>query len=237
MTTFVLVHGAWHGAWCWARVGPLLEAGGHTVIAPDMPAHGSDQTPVADVSLKAYADTICSIVNAQPDPVVLVGHSLGGVMITQAAETCPANIRKLVYVAAFLLPDGVARRGYGVDVPGSLVPPNMIVTEDKSLVAIRDEGFGPAFCHDCPAADVARARALTRPEPMAGIVTPVRHTKQNFGRIPRVYIECTEDRALPPALQERMYTDTPVDHVISMATSHSPFFAAPEALADHLAGL
>ncbi|MEM7442535.1 MAG: alpha/beta fold hydrolase [Pseudomonadota bacterium] len=234
MATFVLVHGAWHGNWCWKKLAPLLEAAGHGVVAPDMPAHGRDTTPVAEVTLQSYADAICTAVNAQTESVILVGHSLGGAMITQAAETCPDNIRKLVYLTAFLLPNGVARQGYGVDVPGSLVPPNLVVAEDKATVAIRDEGFGPAFCHDCPDEDVEMARALTRPEPMAGIVTPVRHTPERFGRIPRAYIECTEDRALMPAVQRRMYSETPVDQVIQMATSHSPFFAAPNELASHL---
>ncbi|MEM8586497.1 MAG: alpha/beta fold hydrolase [Pseudomonadota bacterium] len=234
MTTFVLVHGAWHGAWCWDEVVPRLEEAGHRVVAPDMPAHGGDPTPVAYVSLQAYADRVCSVVDAQPEPVVLVGHSLGGVMITQAAETCPANIAKLVYLTAFLLPDGVARMGYGADIPGSLVPPNMIVADDKATVAIRPDGFAPAFCHDCSDDHVAKARSLTRPEPMVGIVTPVRHTPERFGRIPRVYIECTEDRALLPEVQKRMYTQTPVERVLSLATSHAPFFAAPDELVGHL---
>lgn len=234
MTVFVLVHGAWHGAWCWQKVVPLLEARGHTVAAPDLPAHGSDPTPISEVSLHAYADYVCDVVGAQSEPVILVGHSLGGVTITQAAETCPQNIRKLVYVAAFLLPNGVARMGYGADIPGSLIGANMVVADDRMLATIKDDGVKPTFYHDCTDADVAVARAMMGPEPMIGITTPVRYSTARFGRIPRVYIECLDDRALLPELQKRMYTDAGVDKVISMNTSHSPFFAAPTELADHL---
>jgi hypothetical protein len=69
---------------------------------------------------------------------------------------------------------------------------------------------------------------------MAGIVSPVNYTKENFGRIPRVYIECLQDRAIPLALQKRMYTETPVTQVVTMDTSHSPFFSAADELVEHL---
>jgi pimeloyl-ACP methyl ester carboxylesterase len=237
MSVFVMVHGAWHGSWCWQKIVPLLEAKGHSVAAPDLPAHGDDPTPMSDVSLQAYADRVCAVVDAQSEPVVLVGHSLGGVTITQAAETCPQNIRKLVYVSAFLLPNGVARRGYGADIPGSLITDNMVVADNKLFATIKDEGVKPTFYHDCTDKDVATARAMMGPEPMVGIVTPVQYTAARFGRIPRVYVECLDDRALLPELQKRMYTDAGVDQVISMNTSHSPFFAAPKELAGHLHGL
>jgi len=237
MTTYVLVHGAWHGAWCWQKIIPLLQGRGHTVVAPDLPAHGSDMTPMSDVSLQSYADRVCATVNAQVEPVVLVGHSLGGVTITQAAETCPGNIERLVYVTAFLLPDGVARLGYGSDVPGSVIGPNMVMSEDRSFVRITDEGVEPTFYHDCTQQDVATARRLMGPEPMVGITTPVTRTADRFGRIPRVYIECLDDRALLPEVQKRMYSETAVNRVISMNTSHSPFFAAPDELASHLMAL
>lgn len=237
MTTFVLIHGAWHGGWCWEKVVPLLQKEGHTVVAPDLPGHGDDTTPISEISLQTYADRVCEVVNAQSEPVILVGHSLGGISITQAAEQCPGNIQKLVYLTAILLPNGVARMGYGSDIKGSLVSPNMVMAEDKTFVTIKDEAVKPAFYQDCSAEDVARAKSLIRPVPMAGFVTPVSYTEENFGRIPRVYIECLQDRAIPIELQRRMTRETPVEQVISMDTGHSPFFAAPEELATHILGL
>ena len=81
MATFVLIHGAWHGGWCWRKVVPHLEAAGHTVIAPDLPSHGDDPTPAAEVTLDDYVRRVCEILDAQDEPVVLVGHSMGGLLV------------------------------------------------------------------------------------------------------------------------------------------------------------
>jgi pimeloyl-ACP methyl ester carboxylesterase len=70
MSTFILIHGAWHGGWCWYKVIPLLEKEGHTVLAPDLPGHGRDKTPVLAVSLQLYVDRVCQLLDAQRKPVL-----------------------------------------------------------------------------------------------------------------------------------------------------------------------
>ncbi len=89
MSTFVLVHGAWHGGWCWQLSAPMLEQVGHRVLTLDLPGLGDDTTPVQNITLAAYSEAVARVVNAQPEPVILVGHSMGGVAITQAAELLP----------------------------------------------------------------------------------------------------------------------------------------------------
>src|SRR5689334_21175592 len=98
MARFVLVHGAFHGAWCWESFTGLLEAHGHTVETFDLPGSGDDDTPVADVTLDAYAERICAALQSSEDPAVLVGHSMGGVAVTHAAARCPERIASLIYV-------------------------------------------------------------------------------------------------------------------------------------------
>ena len=77
MSTYVLIHGAWHGGWCWKKVVPLIEKEGHTVVAPDLPGHGEDKRPIAEITLQAYADRVCQILDEQSEPVILAGHSMG----------------------------------------------------------------------------------------------------------------------------------------------------------------
>jgi pimeloyl-ACP methyl ester carboxylesterase len=115
------IHGAWQGAWCWRKVIPLLEANGHTVLAPDLPGHGDDTTPPATVTLKCYADYICQITGAQSEPVILVGHSMGGVAITQAAEDYSKQIGTLVNMCTYLPRNGDSLTTWGQRDPESLV--------------------------------------------------------------------------------------------------------------------
>ncbi|MBI2912292.1 MAG: alpha/beta fold hydrolase [Chloroflexi bacterium] len=237
MSTFVLIHGAWHGAWCWQKVVPLLEGRGHKALAIDLPGHGADKTPIAQITLQAYADRLCDVLDAQSEPVVLVGHSMGGLVITQAAEQRPRRIKTLVYLTAFLLRNGESLLEVAQGDSEAQVLPNLIMASDQSYATVKEHALKDVFYGDCSEKDVAQARALLVPQAAAPFATPVHTTAENFGRVPRVYIECLQDRAISPSVQKRMYTASPCQRVISMDTSHSPFFSAPEALAGHLTSL
>ncbi len=237
MSTYVLIHGAGHGAWCWDKVVSLLKKEGHTVVAPDLPGSGEDKTPIPEVTLQAYADRVCEVVNAQSEAVILVGHSMGGVAITQAAENCPDNIQNLVYLSAYLLQDGETMFQYVQEDTESLLVTNVVMAEDESYGTVKDEGIKPALYADCSDEDVQRAKSLLGPQATAPMATPVSTTAENFGRIPRVFIECLQDKAISPSIQKKMYTNLPCEKVISMDTSHSPFFSAPKELVDHLLSL
>jgi pimeloyl-ACP methyl ester carboxylesterase len=106
MATFVLVHGAFHGGWCWYKIVPLLEAKGHRVLAPDLPGLGDDHTPLADLSLAAWTDSVAAKLHVLGTPVILVGHSRGGIVISEVAERVPEHVSALVYLTAFLVSDG-----------------------------------------------------------------------------------------------------------------------------------
>lgn len=232
--TFVLVHGSWHGAWCWYRMIPRLERAGHRVLAPDLPSLGRDTTPIREIALQTWTDHISRILDAQPEPVVLVGHSRGGIVVSQCAESRPEKVRALVYVSAFLLRDGETLQQVAQSDQESLVGANLVVDGPGGFSTVRPEALRDALYADCSEEDVALARLLLRPEALAPLSTPLQLTPQNFGRIPRYYVECRQDRALRLPLQRRMYAATPCRKVFSMNTSHSPFFSAPDALTKHL---
>jgi pimeloyl-ACP methyl ester carboxylesterase len=91
-----LVHGAWHGRWCWVKTIAELEGMGHTVVALDLPGLGEDQTPPAEITLQRYVDAVCDALGKEEEPVLLVGHSMGGIVVSEAAERLPEKIKRLV---------------------------------------------------------------------------------------------------------------------------------------------
>lgn len=234
MSTFLLIHGAWHGAWCWYKVIPRLEKLGHRVIAPDLPGLGRDKTAPNRVSLPMWRNFVCKLIDAQPEPVVLVGHSRGGIVISEAAEHRPDRIRTLVYLSAFLPQNGQSLFDLAPQAPGSEVPSNMVMSEDSTSSTVREEALRSAFFGECSDEDFALARLCLQPEPTLPLATPVQITEANYGRVPRVYIECARDRAVTPPLQKQMCAALPCQRVLSIDTDHSPFFSRPDELVAHL---
>lgn len=235
MTTFILIHGAWHGGWCWDEVAPLLRKAGHTVVAPDLPGMGKDKTPLAKVDLSKWTLAVSDEVVQAFDPVVLVGHSRGGIVISEVAELVPDRIQSLVYLAAFLVPNGKTLADMLAIGPSRPVADGAIeMREDGYSSVIAKSKVTPVFYNTTPPDLAARAASLLTPEPMMSFTTPLRISDTRFGRVKRAYIECTEDNAIPIELQRSMQKALPCDPVVTLATDHSPFFSAPEALAKAL---
>ncbi len=227
----VLIHGAWHGAWCWHKLIPLLEARGRRVVAPDLPSMGADATPPGSVTLDSWARFVANVVAHEAEPVMLVGHSRAGIVISQAAELVPDHIARLVYLSAYLLPAGETLADAARADEGSLVPANMLPAASGSTCTLRPKIVREAFYGHCSDEDFEFARARLSPEPLKPLVTPLVVTPERFGRVPRSYIECTEDRAVSLAAQRRMQTALPCDPVFTLDGDHSPFLSAPQELA------
>ena len=232
MSTYLLIHGAWHGGWCWRSVAPLLEAQGHKVVAPDLPGHGDDRTPAATVTLQSYTSRVCEIAAAQTGPVILAGHSMGGIVITQAAENCPRYIGALVYVCAFLPRNGDSAITWASQDPESMVNASTVEPRADGTIGFKPEHCREAFYGNCTDEDAAFAQLRLVAQPMAPSGTPVETTAERWGRIPRYYIECARDRAITLRLQREMQKYSPCRQTFSIDTDHSPFFSAPEQLAD-----
>lgn len=237
MSRFVLIHGGFVGGWLWEKLVPLLEEAGHKVEAPDLPGHGDDRTPVPEVSLQGYVDRISQVLDAQTESAVLVGQSMGGMVISQPAEQRPDKVEMLVYVGAYLLRNGETLLSASENDTESLVLSNLVMSEDGSSATLQEDAIGEGLMADCSDEDVERAKSRFRAQAVAPLATPVSLTEDNFGRMPRVYIETLQDRAISPWLQREMYERLPCQKVISMDTSHGPFYSAPEELADHLTSL
>ncbi len=238
MSTYVLIHGAWHGSWCWDKVVPLLKQAGHQVETLDLPGHGQDRTPIREITLAAYTKRVCETLDAQAESVILVGHSMGGIVITQVAEERPEKIQTLVYLTAFLVQNGESLLQIAQTDHDALVLPNLMVNEEQGYATFKEEApLKEVFYADCSNEDVARAKSLLVLQALAPLATPVSTTAEHFGGVPRVYIECLRDQAISPSTQKKMYTTLPCKKIMSMETSHSPFFSAPEELVRHLTSL
>ena len=227
MTDILLIHGSCHGAWCWSRVLPLLQARGLTARAIDLPAHGADKTPPEQATLDNYARAILAVLTA---PSLLVGHSAGGYSITAAAEIDPSRIAGLAYLCAYAPTSGQSLAEMRRAGPRQPLANAIRMAGDRRSFTIDPEMTAQVFYHDCSAEDRALAAANLCPEPVAPQETPLALTSRSQS-LPRFYIRCTEDQTIPPEYQAMMETSVPSDARYTLTTSHSPFFADPEATA------
>ena len=234
---FVLVHGAWHGAWCWEQVTPLLAERGHEAHTLDLPGLGSDPTPVSDVTLDAYVDAVKDVVLSVDCPVVLVGHSMGGLIITQTAERVPERVQALGYLAAFSPRNGESLFDYAMADTESHVTRFHVVNEEEGYFTVPGERLPACFYGKCSEEDTRNAIARLRPQPLAPLVQPVSISEQNYGQVRRGYIECTEDQALTWPMQKRMLHNARLDVLLTLKTDHSPFYSCPGDLVDCLVRL
>jgi len=241
MARFVLIHGAFSGAWFWEGIGGEgiaagLRRAGHRVSAIDLPGSGADRSPVADATLERYARRICDELGADAEPAILVGHSMGGVAITQAAARCRPRVRMLVFVAAFMPGDGQSLLDLTAlpEGAGDQVQANITIDGDPPVATMSDDALRRATMARCSDEQVEWAIARRRPQPVAPFATPVSIPPGALDGLPRAYVHCSQDRAIPPALQLRMIREHPCVEVVEIPTDHSPQLSAPAVLLDAL---
>lgn len=237
MARFVLVHGAFAGAFIWAPLIENLQAAGHSVEALDLPGLGDDRTPTGEITLESCAARVCEVMAKGPEPAILAGNSMGGIIATQAAARCPERVAALVYVAAFLPKDGqslieLTKLPEGAD---DQVQANITVEGEPPVAVMPAAASRSALYGSCPEPVAAAAIARQRPQPIAPFVTPVRIPPGALDAISRYYVLCLRDRAIPPALQRRMIAENPCAEVVELDTDHTPQLSRTKELAAALA--
>jgi pimeloyl-ACP methyl ester carboxylesterase len=215
--TLVLVHGAWHGSWCWE---PLVEALRNVPVQMvDLPSVGEEQAEFGD--LYADAATVRSALAGIGGPTVVLGHSYGGAVITEAV-TADSGVAHLVYLCAFLLDEGESLLG----AVGGVAPPWWDVRGDRVLVQTPAEVFYNDVSPELTARSVARVAAHS----LAAFDQP--QTNAGWKSVPSTYVIAEQDQAIPVFAQEAMAQRA--GEVLRMDTGHSPFLSQPEALAQLL---
>ncbi|MFD0586452.1 alpha/beta fold hydrolase [Paenibacillus sp. GCM10027627] len=231
MSTYVLVHGACQGEWVWDRVKPELESLGHKVVTLDLPGSGKDMTPPQEVTLDLYVDKVVNAIKQQNEDVILVGHSMGGVVITQTAEYVSDKLDKLVYLCAFLPRNGESLAGKSEGEKG----PKFEFNEKDMTLAPAAETVEPTFFNAVANEELKQwAMGLCRPQPLVPFQQEVSISDDKFGSVERVYIETTLDQAIPIEFQRRMNTETTCKTILTMEADHAPFLSKTDELVRHL---
>lgn len=175
-----------------------------------------------------YARAVARVVESLAEPAILVGHSMTSI-ISQVAEAIPSRIRALVYVAGLLLPNG----GAMLDAIGKCDPQYLaqIVWAADGKTARLSEIAAREFMYSrCTPAVLENIIPILTPEPAGPYEARVQTTAENFGRVPRYYVECIHDRVIPIGLQREMYAAIPCKRVFSLEADHCAFFSAPDEL-------
>jgi pimeloyl-ACP methyl ester carboxylesterase len=272
--SILLIHGAWHSALHWNRVSELLASMGHQVFALDLPGHGlkakfpasylrqdlamltTEESPLKGLTIEDYVDTAGEVVRALSTErkVIVVGHSMGGIVVTQLGERMPDRIERLVYLTALCPTNLPSLQAYTNLPQAAAAQPrlNEVTIGDPNLIgAIRVnmrstepnylEKLHQIFYNDVPIEEfLPYAHSLTPDLPLAPVTADARGTSERWGRLPRTFIRCTEDQAIPLPLQDLMIEQadqlTPSNkfHVQTLNSSHSPFASQPQSLSDIL---
>lgn len=268
----LLLHGYWHGSWCWSEVVTHVAAAGRPATAVDMAGHGlrarrplcltrrpfspdavaTEVSPVADVDLDQAGELLVSQIRAVGGgrPVTVVAHSMGGTVLTRAAQTAPELVAHAVYLAAFMPGSDTPALAYAQmpENSGELVG-RSFRADPAAVGALRldlasddpayREQLHRAFYGDVDPTLADAALGLLTPDAPAGIALGATTlTRDSWGSIPRTYIICSQDMAIRPALQRKFISDADTGFpdnptsVVELDASHSPFLSMPGQLAD-----
>jgi pimeloyl-ACP methyl ester carboxylesterase len=226
---FLFLHGSWHGAWCWYKVLPRIQAAGHAATESDLPGRGRAPAASYGVNLARMVHAAEAAL-ASDDKTTVVVHSRYGIVASSLAERAPDRIARTIYLASFMLPNGKRVVDYVPD-------RSCLLTEriDVNRLALWDwlqpEAYRAALYADCSEDDIALASALLVREPVRPALTRLKLTDARYGRVPRAYIRLTQDKAVSISLQDQLLNETSADRVESIKASHSAYFSCPDDLA------
>lgn len=226
----VLVHGAWQGAYVWDQIQANLIASGYRVSVVKLPGHGDDATPAHVISFQDYVNQVKNAINAYNEPVILVGHSLGGAIITQTASELPKKVTKLIYVAGFIPQSGKSVLEYSQMDAQSLLPPTLQLSEDQTLAGIVNPGVNlpNVFCQDGTDAQKQFLVERYKAEPTIPLGTPLSYKMEDYKAAgKKYYIFTTEDNTISFGFQQKMATDAGILNTYEINAGHSPFISKP----------
>ena len=219
----MLVHGAWHGPWCWERRPPHLRAAGLDVQCPALPNMDSP-TPAG---LAEDARHLDALLRRLDGPVVLCGHSYGGMVLSAADLAAGTSVRHLVYLCAYMTAAGESPQA-SLRAAGERRPGHWIRRLAGDRTQVDPARAGALFYADCTEETRSWAEARLRPQWVQALAGSA--AQPNWRHIPSTYVACDADRVLAPAIQRGIYGPR-AQRLVTLNGGHCPFLAQPQALA------
>lgn len=236
-SSFVLVHAAWQGPYAWDLVKEHLLQAGFLVEVVQLPGHGTDTTDPKTIHMDTYVKYVSNAVAAAGKKVILVGHSLAGMIISGVAEEIPDMIEKLVFIAAYVPVNGQSAYAISMLDQQSLLGASLLVSEDQAEFNIVKEDVTNIFCQDGSEAVKQLILANYRAEPAAPFSDHVELSDEHFGRVTKCYVETLRDNGIGNKLQKDMIAAAKINEVFSVDSGHTPALSQPGEIAKILIAL
>jgi len=234
MTHYILVHGAWEGAWSWDLTQPVLEKAGHKVTTVDLIGSPGNKSEIAQVTMEDYIETVTSAIKGLDHNIVLVGHSLAGAIISQVAERKPEKIDRLVYITAFLLENGDSIIEAMQRDPDGEFLPKLSFSDDQTYATADETTWRNIAFHDVREGRILDAlpQVIGTKQATEPFMAKVAVSEERFGSVPKTYIRTGLDKMVSPKLQDEMLSNWNVDKVHTLQSGHFPTLSLPETLAE-----
>ncbi|PWK79823.1 pimeloyl-ACP methyl ester carboxylesterase [Mucilaginibacter oryzae] len=231
---FVLVHGAWAGPFAWQMVKDTLESSGNEVVALQLPGHGTDNTPAGTLHMDTYINYVSGAIEKIGRKVILVGHSLAGMIISGVAEQVPGLVEKLVYIAGYVPQNGQSAYMISLEDTQSLLGASLIVSNDQSEFDIKREDIINIVCQDGTEEVQELILNNYKAEPAAPFSDPISLSDEKFGSVEKYYIETLQDHGIGNELQKRMIAQAKIKNSYQLNSGHTPLLSQPAELSNIL---
>lgn len=234
-STLVLVHGAHLTSGIWGPVQSHLHSKGFNTVAFDVPGRAEDGVTATQATLDSAVRKLCNVIGIQASPVILVGHSQGGAIISHALGQCPKHIKGLIYIAAVVpLPGTSAFEDLSKE-DGVWFSKCAILDSNKKVwTLLPNAPLYEAFMADVPQRESEKYKSIFVDEPSLIGDGIIKYDQILFNKIPKIFIETTQDRIITIATQQRIQSREIFAKTYSLTSSHSPFFSVPKLLANVL---
>ena len=232
--TILLVHGSFHTGECWGNLIPQLSERGLDARAVTLSGHGGNAKWPWLVSMKTYGSDVIAMAEAMGGSCILLGHSMGGMVISEAAERRPDLFASLIYLTAFA-PKFGKHKLLDLDPPSPALSGSAKISLLKGTATVPPDVARRVFYNRCEPAMQDQAAASLCPQPIRASLGSVTTSEKGLGSVPKDYIECSDDEALPLSSQRAMQANMPFQNVLTIDSDHSPFLSKPAELADIIA--